>query len=269
MNRLDQAIRKHGATPLLGVAAYSYNPAFFEIAALLGYKVAWIEMEHTFITFAEAADLCRIASGLGLLTMIRIPDTRRETVLKALECGPDMLDLPMANDPETVAEFVRHAKFPPEGIRGFFVNRAVHYGLMGKVADEQRKLNEELCLLIQVETREAVERVEELCRVPGVDGVFLGPGDLSASLGVPGETTHPFVREAAERTIRAARSYGKRVAVATSLADLEFWVSQGLDLLYPIHDIACLKLGAQTALEQTYAALRNAAGVPSANTEKA
>lgn len=72
-------------------------------------------MEHGFITSAEAADLCRIATGLGMLTMIRVPDTRCESVLKGTECGPDILDVPMANNREDLEELVRYARFAPVG----------------------------------------------------------------------------------------------------------------------------------------------------------
>ncbi len=249
MNRLEQAIQKHGA-PILGAAAYIYNPEFLEIAALLGYKAAWIEMEHTFLTYAQAADLCRIASGFGMLTMLRVPDARRETVLKAAECGPDILDLPMANTPEIAAEFVRHARFPPEGVRGFFgVSRAVGFGAAGPVAGEQQKLNRELCLMVQVETREAVDCVDELCQVPGVDAIFLGPADLSASLGVAGQTGHERVFQAATRAIAAARRHGKQTAAGVAAQDLPFWVGQGIDLLFCINDLAAMKTGAAQALE--------------------
>src|SRR5690348_17708174 len=112
--RLSRAVKEHGA-PLLGIAAYFYDPIFVEIAAKLGFRVLWIEMEHAFISFSQAADLCRIASGCGMLTMIRISDNRRENVLKAAECGPDILDLPMAESPEDVSTFVQHARFRPEG----------------------------------------------------------------------------------------------------------------------------------------------------------
>src|SRR5690349_15935114 len=115
MNRLQKAVEAQGGGPILGAASYIYNPTFLEIAALMGYKAAWIEMEHTFLTYAQAADLCRIATGLGMVTMLRIPDAQRKTVLQACECGPDIVDLPMANTPEVVAEFVDNARFPPEG----------------------------------------------------------------------------------------------------------------------------------------------------------
>lgn len=256
MNRLVQAIRKKNTRPLLGAASFLYNPTFLEITALLHYDVAWIEMEHTFITFAEAADLCRIASGLGMLTMIRVPDASRESVLKAAECGPDIIDLPMANSPEDLEDLVRNARFPPVGTRGYFsLSRAVSYGVEGKVGEAQRALNDELCLMAQVETREAVDRIDELCRVPGVDGIFIGPGDLSASLGVPGEISHPLVHEAAARVVNAAKAYGKQIAVATAPQDFGFWIEQGVDVLFCTNDIASLRLGAECAMEKARSAM--------------
>src|SRR5665213_4055262 len=120
MNRLHHAISLADGKPLLGAALYFYDPIFLEMAAHLGFKAIWIEMEHAAITFAEAADLCRMAAGSGMLSMIRIADTRRESVLKAAECGPDIIDIPMADSPEEVAELVRYAKFAPEGTRGYY-----------------------------------------------------------------------------------------------------------------------------------------------------
>ena len=254
MNRLKQAIAKNGGKPILGAAAYMYNPAFFEMAAYMGYQAAWIEMEHRFLTFDQAADLCRIASGLGLISMLRIPDIQRGTILKGCECGPDILDLPMANTVEIVREFVTQARFPPVGVRGFFgVSRAVKYGLDNPVPAEQQKLNDELCLMIQIETKEAAERIDELCEVPGVDGIFIGPADLSASLGVAGRTDHALVKEAASRVIRAAKSHGKQVSAAVSSDQAAFWIEQGVDLFFCVNDLAVMKSGAQSALREVKA----------------
>jgi 4-hydroxy-2-oxoheptanedioate aldolase len=233
----------------IGAAAYLYNPTFLEIAALLGYKAAWIEMEHTFLSHDQAADLCRIASGIGMLTMIRIPHTRREMVLKAAECGPEILDLPMVNSAAMLNEFVRHARFPPKGERGFFsTSRAVKYGLDGPVSDEQQMLNQELCLMAQIETKEAVDKIEELVAVPGIDSIFIGPADLSASLGVPGQTGHLLVKQAASKVIQAARTHGKTVAAGVNQRDLPFWIEQRIDLIFCTNDIAAMKAGAQAAI---------------------
>ena len=82
-----------------------------------------------------------------MLTMIRVPDARRESILKAAECGPDIIDVPMAESPEQVAELVRYTRFAPVGARGFFsVSRAIKYGMVDSVPAEQQKLNTELSL---------------------------------------------------------------------------------------------------------------------------
>jgi 4-hydroxy-2-oxoheptanedioate aldolase len=248
MNRLHHAISLANGKPLLGAAVYFYDPIFLEIAAHMGFKVIWIEMEHAAITFAEAADLCRMATGSGMLTMIRIPDTRRESVLKAAECGPDMIDIPMADSPELVEELVRYARFAPEGTRGFFsVSRALKYGIVNSVPDEQQKLNTELSLLAQIETVEALSRIDEIASVPDVD-IFIGPADLAASLGFPGQTSHPRVIEAAENIVKTARKHGKKVVTACGVADFIHWTRLGVDLLFCTNDITCLKAGAQMAL---------------------
>ena len=263
MSRLARVIKESGA-PLLGVAAYFYDPIFVEIAAKLGFRVLWIEMEHAFITFSQAADLCRIASGCGMLTMIRISDNRRENVLKAAECGPDILDLPMAESPEDVRTFVQHARFRPEGARGYFsVPRALDYGITDSLPEAQKRLNTDLCLMIQIETEQAVNRVAELCAIEGVD-IFIGPADLSASLGVPGQTTHPRTAEAVRKCLHSARRHGKLVAVGSPLPDLEFWADQGVDILFCGNDVACLRIGAQNILQQANAAIHRRKASPPA-----
>src|ERR1700733_11077870 len=95
MSRLRRLLNEQGSGPLLGAAAYFNDPVFIEMCAYLGFQVMWIEMEHSHITFAEAVNLIRISQGCGLLTMIRIPNASRENVLKAAECGPDIINIPM------------------------------------------------------------------------------------------------------------------------------------------------------------------------------
>ncbi len=210
MNRLRQAVQDNGGKTLLGAAVYFYDPIFLEICAHLGYQAIWIEMEHGHITFAEAADLCRMAAGSGMLTMIRIPDVRRENVLKGAECGPDILDVPMIETPEQMHDLREHARFAPVGSRGMFsVSRAVNYGIPGGVVAKQQNLNTALCLMAQIESNTALGRVEELAAVPDVD-LFIGPADLAASLGVAGHTSHPD-RAGGRRQNRSGRAQSQQV----------------------------------------------------------
>src|ERR1035441_1078343 len=113
MNRLRKAVEQNNGQTLLGAALYFYDPVFLEVAAHLGFQVIWIEMEHASITFAEAADLCRMAAGSGMLTMIRVPDSRRENILKAAECGPDIIDVPMVDEPWQMEEMLKYAALRP------------------------------------------------------------------------------------------------------------------------------------------------------------
>jgi len=250
MNRLRQAVQDNGGNTILGAAVYFYDPIFLEICAHLGYKAIWIEMEHGHITFAEAADLCRMAAGSGMLTMIRIADARRENVLKAAECGPDILDVPMIERPEQMQELRKYARFAPEGARGFFsVSRAIDYGITDSVVSKQRRLNTDLCLMAQIETVDAMHRLDELAAVPDID-LFVGPADLAASFGLPGQTGHTIIKGAAADIVRAARANGKCIASACAPADMPFWLSLDIDLLFLTNDIACLKKAAADTLNE-------------------
>lgn len=249
MSKLSRRIQS-SRSPLFGVACYTYNPAFVEIAALTGYHAIWFEMEHMHVSFREAAVLCRIASGLDMITMIRIPDSRRENVLRAAECGPDILDLPMANTPEIAREFVANGKYAPVGSRGLFgASPAMRYGIGEVIAEGQCRINEDLCLMVQIETQEAAEHAEEICSVPGLDAIFLGPGDMSASFGVPGDTKNPSVREALLRTISAAKRRVLSRAMMTPIDEVGFWVEQGVELLFVTSDVLCMKTAAKSFLE--------------------
>ena len=205
MNRLHKAVEQNHGRTLLGAALYFYDPVFLEVAAHLGYQAIWIEMEHAPITFAEAADLCRMASGSGMLTLIRIPDSRRENILKAAECGPDIIDVAMVEEVDQMHQMLEYGRFAPHGGRGCFgVSRAVGYGVGNCSQRYPATVNRELCLMAQVETAKAVKNLDQLAVIPGID-LFVGPADLAASLGHPGETLHPTVLEASARIVQAAR----------------------------------------------------------------
>jgi 4-hydroxy-2-oxoheptanedioate aldolase len=263
MSRLRRLLTEQGSGPLLGAAAYFNDPVFVEMCAFLGFKVMWIEMEHSHITFAEAVNLIRISQGCGLLTMIRIPNASRENVLKAAECGPDIINIPMANSASDLQELVKYARFSPIGERGYFsVSRAVQYGVIPDIPGAQQKLNVDVSLMAQIETEQAVANREEICSVPGVD-IFIGPSDLAATLGVPGETGHKRVQDAAGLAIQSAKKHGKLVAVGAAPADFEFWVKAGVDVLFCTNDTSCLRIGLQTVLQQAREAVSEPGKTPS------
>jgi 2-keto-3-deoxy-L-rhamnonate aldolase RhmA len=161
----------------------------------------------------------------------------------------------MVDHPSQMNEMLEYGRFAPAGGRGYFsVSRAVHYGVHNSVNETQQSLNRELCLMAQVETTEAMKNLDGLASVAGID-LFVGPADLAASLGYPGQTLHPEVREAAGRIVQAARANNKCIASACGPSDFKFWLDQRIDLLFCTNDIACLKRGASLALDEARALL--------------
>lgn len=259
-NPLEQALAAAGGRPLLGAACYTYNPVFLEMAAALGFDAVWIEMEHGATSFSEAAQLCRLAKGFGLLSFLRIADAGRENVLKGAECGPDMLDVPMADSVEIVRDLVRYARFAPEGERGHFgVSRALRYGIGGNLHEAQQRVNKAMTLFAQIETVTALERIDELAAVPGTE-IFIGPADLAASMGLPWQTGHSKVLAAAETIVATARRHGKKVAVACGPAEFGAWAGMGVDLMFCANDVACMRVGAEGALRAAREAVESRTG---------
>ncbi|MCD6350635.1 MAG: hypothetical protein J7M26_00840, partial [Armatimonadetes bacterium] len=161
MSKLAEVAREKGR-PLITMAVLRKDMAFVEMAARAGVDLLWVEMEHMDVRFAEAAEVVALASALGMLTLIRVPNAERENVLRAAECGPDILDLPMVEGAADAEELVRHARFAPAGERGHFGgSRATRYGMFEDLVQERQRVNAELALMVQIETVAGVEKAEE------------------------------------------------------------------------------------------------------------
>ncbi|WP_406854941.1 4-hydroxy-2-oxoheptanedioate aldolase [Alsobacter sp. KACC 23698] len=134
-------------------------------------------------------------------------------IKRILDFGAQTLLIPYVQSAAEAQAAVAAMRYPPRGIRGVSgVTRATGFG---RIAGYARRAEEELCLLVQIETREALDRLEEIAGVDGVDGVFIGPADLAASLGHVGEAGHPEVVAAIEDAIRRIRACGKPAGILT------------------------------------------------------
>ena len=219
--------------PLFGLTLNTFDPTFVDVAGRFGIDVIWIEMEHSCMTMREAENLCRIVDGNGMLSLIRLPSGDRDVALKAAETGVDMLMVPMINSAAELERFVAHTRYAPHGQRGFYrYSRAMNYGLGDTVPELRRQANENLMLWGQVETLSALDRLEDLCTVDGIDGLFMGPGDLSSAYGVPGQVTHSRVLNAVRTGIIASRTHHKCAGTVSRAADAAIWIEQSIDLLF-------------------------------------
>jgi 2-keto-3-deoxy-L-rhamnonate aldolase RhmA len=217
------------------------NPNVAYMLAQSGFDFFIIDQEHGAYSPETLSNLIAVARGAGIAPIVRIPEIRRETILKPLDSGAAGLLVPQVNTPEQAKEILLHAKYPPAGNRGVALRRA--HSLYQKVtpAEYLKQANEETFIAVQAETPTAIENLEAITSVSGVDAVFVGPFDLSVSLGIPGETNHPQEVEAINRVVEVCRK--RRIASGIHLFDLKalkMWVEKGMRFVTYSSDIALL-----------------------------
>lgn len=206
-------------------------PNLMRIYKAGGLDFAIVDCEHGQFSFSQVADMVAVANAVSLPVIIRIPDNRRENVLKMLELGADGLLLPMADTAEILSQVVKFGKYPPLGKRGLATSRPHCNYNMGKVCDYLEKANQRTMIFGQVETREALNNCSDLLAIEGVDGLFIGPNDLSVDLGIPGDVTDPMIMDAVRRVHHEAEKIGKPLGVITSnQALLQSCYEEGLRL---------------------------------------
>jgi 2-keto-3-deoxy-L-rhamnonate aldolase RhmA len=173
------------------------HPAVAEIMAKAGFDWLTIDMEHSAITLHQTQQLIQIIELSGVVPLVRVGKNEPNLIKRVMDAGSHGVIVPMVNSMEEAEQAVASVKYPPKGFRGVGLARAQSYG-----ADFEgyRRWNEtESVVIVQVEHIKAVENLESILSVEGVDGLIIGPYDLSGSLGVPGQFEHPEVVGALQR----------------------------------------------------------------------
>lgn len=200
---------KTGAYPLLTFMALP-SVRMAQIVALTGVDGIIIDCEHGHISDDAMHNSVAAISSLNVSPIIRIRGPAHDIIKRALDTGAHGIMVPQINNAIEAAQIVASAKFPPQGVRGQgSAFPAIGHGLT--TPEYMRSANETIVTMVQIETREGVANVEEICAVPGVDLVFIGPNDLALSLlgYTPAQGDEPVFVEAVDRIIAAARKYGK------------------------------------------------------------
>jgi len=233
-----------------GVNIASNSTRIAELAGTLGFDTVWIEVEHGTPGYTEVEALCTAVEAGGAIPTVRVQDHRRTHVLRALEAGARILVVPMVNTREEARQVVEHGKFPPLGNRGFNMSsRGVRYGVE-PIVEAFQKANDSIHLFAQVESMEAVANLEAICTVKGLAGIFIGPGDLSISMGKPGRLTDPEVIQTAADCIQCARELGKHAGIMAAPGPLlEGARKAGADLVIYGSDLSVLIGGWRALLE--------------------
>lgn len=173
------------------------DEALTEILATGPFDWLCIDLEHTTISIEQCGKIIRVADLAGCPALVRLSSHDPSQIKRVLDAGATGIIAPMVNSPEQAAAIVSAATYPPQGTRGVGLARAQGYGI--GFPDYLERTRDELVCIMQVEHIAGVDNLEEIVAVDGVDGFFVGPYDLSASLGYPGQFDHPRVVAALDR----------------------------------------------------------------------
>ncbi len=210
-NRVKRQLEK-GKVPV-GIVCRTLSPTVIELVGLAGFDFVWLDMEHSTADFALIENLCRAADAVDLESLVRIPDRSPANVLRALEAGAAIVNVPQVNTRDEAEAVVRAAKFAPQGGRGLSPSsRGMRYGMLPE-EDPYAAANRRVMTMVQIESLEGVKNIEDICAVKYLDSIFIGLADLSQSLGVQGKTTDKRVTDSATQVIQSANSAGKSVMI--------------------------------------------------------
>lgn len=227
--RSDLRLKFRNRKRLFGGWVSYAHPSITETVARAGFDFMAIDMEHSTISLEQAQRIIAASQSEGVPCLPRPVSHSNDWIKPLLESGADGIVIQMVNTAEQLAAIIRDVKYPPVGARSYGVNRAQAYGF--DFDEYIRGWNESSSLIIQVESVEAVENIEQLVARDEVDAVMVGPYDISGSLGVPGQTSHPLVIEASKKVIAACERFGK--SCGTQVADAsEAGVNDLFDLGY-------------------------------------
>ena len=197
------------------VGLWCMIPGSFVTEALAGAGYDWLllDTEHSPADVLTVLPQLQAAAAYDVSTVVRPAANDPVLIKRLLDCGAQSLLIPYVQSAEEARAAVAAVRYPPAGIRGVAgLTRASRFG---RVTGYAGRAEQELCVLVQVETKRSLDAIEEIAAVEGVDGIFIGPGDLSASLGHPGELFHPEVVAAVEDAIKRVAAAGKPAGVLT------------------------------------------------------
>jgi 4-hydroxy-2-oxoheptanedioate aldolase len=194
---------------VLVTALHFNDPVVFEMASLMGFDGLWLDMEHQSRSMQTAGQLVRGARVGTSDVMIRIAKGDYLRMGRALEIGAQGIMYPRCDNAAEAREVVKWAKFAPMGVRGVDSAGADNPYCMMPLTDYLKQANDETFIVIQIEDPAALDNVEEMAAVDGVDVIFFGPGDFSIISGVPGQWDHPLLADAMKRIAAAVKKAGK------------------------------------------------------------
>lgn len=219
-----------------------------EAVAGAGYDWLMIDTEHSPNDLESVLTYIQIVAAYPSHPVVRVPWNDMVTIKRYLDVGVQTILIPQINTAEEARSAVAYTRYPPHGLRGVGGNtRATRFG---RVESYAKRAQEQICVLVQVESGQALGNIDAIAAVDGVDGVFVGPADLHASLGYAGETRNPDVMQMMEDTFKRIRKTGKAAGTILTggTGDGDRWIKSGVGFLAIGSDLSILSRGAEALI---------------------
>lgn len=247
-NRVKTLLKE--GKPTLGVVMTLPSPPVVETLARAGFDWMWIDLEHSPIDLETADRMIQAMQGTETVPIVRVAWNRHWLAKPVLDMGAKGVIIPWVNSKPEAVDAVQALRYPPEGVRG--VGASVAARRWGLPTSEYLKVaNQEILAILQIENIEAVNRIEEILAVPGIDLLFIGPNDLASSMGLLGQTTHPRVEEAIQKVLAATKKAKVPAGIlGFSPDDANRRIAQGFQFIAVASDAGLLSSGAKDILRQ-------------------
>jgi 4-hydroxy-2-oxoheptanedioate aldolase len=255
--RPSQILKKlRNSQPVLLTTLHLADPSVFELASLMGFDGIWLDMEHHAHSLETAQNLMRATRVGQSDILVRPAKGEFMRMGRMLEAGAQGIMYPRCDNAAEAREVVKWAKFPPLGKRGIDGGGADMPYCSMPVAEYIQEANQQTFVVIQIEEEAALNNIEEIAAVEGVDVLFLGPGDFSTLGGYAGQFEHPRLEKATERVAAAARRTGKHWGrpIISSTEEAEKYLAMGARFLAYSADIVLVKLGLEK-IQRDFAAI--------------
>src|SRR5215469_17205822 len=212
---LKDALRQQ--KPLIGTLLTTASPEVAEVLALTGFDWLFIDLEHGSLSVQDAQRAIQAVAGRSF-TVVRVPDATAENVKRVLDIGCDGIIAPHVNTADEARRIVALAKYPPDGERSAGLGRAQGYGL--NFADYIASANAQTVIILQIEHQDGVANIDEILHVQGIDALFIGPYDLSGSMGILGQVSDARVVTAIDKVRAACAASNTPLGIFCATAEL-------------------------------------------------
>jgi 2-dehydro-3-deoxyglucarate aldolase len=247
MNAFLQLLKAAGAHPPVGTWITSASPVVAEAIGCAGFDWGVVDMEHAPLDMMGVVHLLQALAGTKMVPVVRVPWNDPVVVKRVLDAGATTLLFPFVQNADEARRAVAATRYPPDGVRGVSgMSRATRFGT---VPNYLKTANQQVGVIVQIETPHALEQLEAIAAVEGVDAIFIGPADLSAAMGHMGQQTHPEVMDLMAKAVQRCKAVGTPVGTVGGTPEtVAQYRATGFDYVAVSSDIGLMMRSALAAI---------------------